>query len=131
MSSSTIRLKEYDYSQAGAYFVTICAQNRECLFGNVVGAGPCACPEMTLNDAGLMVKTVWDEIPAYYPGVDIDAFQIMPNHIHGIIIVGAAPRGRPVSGQPQTGKRGNGQPQGVARTGMANHVEMPVRSPGG
>ncbi len=86
---------------------------------------------MTLNDAGRMVKTVWDEIPEYYPGVDIDAFQIMPNHIHGIIIVGAAPRGRPVSGQPQTGKRattggcpyGNGQSRRNARTvawGMKN-----------
>jgi len=54
---------------------------------------------MTLNDAGWMVKTVWDEIPEYYPGVDIDAFQIMPNHIHGIIIVGAGPCACPDAGR--------------------------------
>ncbi|MFP4040814.1 MAG: hypothetical protein ACLFS7_09760, partial [Desulfosudaceae bacterium] len=86
----SIRLQGYDYSQAGAYFVTICTQNRECLFGDIADG------EMRLNDAGQMVQTVWDEIPAHYPGIDIDAFIIMPNHIHGIIVlVGAAPCGRP------------------------------------
>ena len=86
----SIRLQGYDYSQAGAYFVTICTHNRKCLFGDIADG------EMWLNDAGRMVQAVWDEIPAHYPGIDIDAFVIMPNHIHGIIvIVGAAPRGRP------------------------------------
>jgi hypothetical protein len=105
----SIRLQGYDYSQAGAYFVTICAQNRECLFGDIADG------EMRLNDAGQMVQTVWDEIPAHYPGIDIDAFVVMPNHIHGIIvIVRAAPCGRPEQGQP----RGDGQPQGGAPTGV-------------
>src|SRR6056297_3244370 len=86
----SIRLKEYDYSRAGAYFVTICTQNRECLFGGIVNG------EMVSNDAGRMVQTVWDEIPLHYPGIEIDAFVVMPNHIHGIVvIVGAAPCGRP------------------------------------
>jgi putative transposase len=68
---------------------------------------------MALNDAGRMVETVWNEIPEHYPGVDIDAFVVMPNHVHGIVVlVGAAPRGRPTrSRQPQA----SGQPQGVAR----------------
>lgn len=77
---------------------------------------------MQANDAGEMIQTVWDEIPTHYPGIDIDEFVVMPNHIHGIIaIVGAAPCGRPGSEQPepigqprQTGK--TGQPQGVAPT---------------
>ncbi len=57
---------------------------------------------MQLNDAGRMVKTIWDELPVFYAGVDIDGFILMPNHIHGIIVlVGAAPRGRPNPGQPQ------------------------------
>lgn len=61
----SIRLRGYDYSQAGAYFVTICTQNRECLFGDIVDR------EMRLNDAGEMVQMVWDEIPANYPGVNM------------------------------------------------------------
>ena len=104
-SRRSIRLKGYDYSQAGAYFVTICTQNQECFFGEIVDGN------MVLNDAGRMVQTVWDELPQYYPGVDVDMFQIMPNHIHGIVVfigdVGAGPRARPDD---------IGQPQGVAPT---------------
>jgi hypothetical protein len=91
----SIRLQGYDYSQAGAYFVTMCTRNRECLLGKIID--------------GQMVQTIWDEIPMHYPGIDIDKFIIMPNHIHGIVVVvGAAPRGRPEHGQP----RDDGQPQG-------------------
>ena len=86
----SIRLQGYDYSQNGAYFVTICVQNKECLFGHVENEG------MVLNDAGEIVKTVWDEMTQYYNGININTFQIMPNHIHGIIeIVGAKPCFRP------------------------------------
>jgi REP element-mobilizing transposase RayT len=53
---------------------------------------------MVLNDAGQMVQTIWDEIPPHYPGIGIDAFIAMPNHIHGIVIVGAAPSGPSGSG---------------------------------
>jgi putative transposase len=90
----SIRLQGYDYSRAGAYFITICTQNGEGLFGDInVGAGPCACPEMVLNHAGNMVQTVWDEIPSHYPGTEIDEFVVMPNHIHGIIVIGAGNTG--------------------------------------
>ena len=102
----SIRLKGYDYSQEGAYFVTVCTQNRECRFGNVVNG------EMVLNDAGRMVQTVWDQIPDNYPGIKTDAFVVMPNHVHGIIIVGAIPRDCPRSDGGDAG-----QPRGVARTG--------------
>ncbi len=93
----SIRLWGYDYSQAGAYFVTICTQKRACLFGDIIDGN------MVLNDAGRMVDIVWNEIPKYYAGIDIDAFQIMPNHIHGIIVivVGAGPCACPDTGQPQ------------------------------
>jgi REP element-mobilizing transposase RayT len=77
----SIRLRGYDYSQAGAYFVTICIQNRECLFGEIVDG------EMRLNDVGRMVLSVWAELPRHYEGVDIDGFVAMPNHIHGIIVL--------------------------------------------
>jgi len=92
----SIRLKGYDYTQRGAYFVTICTQNRACLFGDIVDG------KMLLNDAGRMVQTVWEAMPVHYMGVVIDAFVVMPNHIHGIVVlVGAAPCGRPPMGQAQ------------------------------
>lgn len=85
----SVRLQGYDYSQAGAYFITICTQNRERLFGDIVavGATPRGCPEMVLNDAGTMIQTVWNEIPFHYTGTEIDEFIVMPNHIHGIVII--------------------------------------------
>ena len=97
----SIRLKGFNYSSPGAYFITICTQNREYLFGEIVNG------KMILNDAGQMVQTVWDEIPSYYTGIDVDAYVVMPNHIHGIIIiVGATPCGCPETGPhayPETG----------------------------
>ncbi len=109
----SIRLKGYDYSRVGAYFVTICAQNKLCLFGDIVDG------RMVLNNGGRMVQTVWDELPKYYPSIETDTFQIMPNHIHGIIvIVGASPCACPDprpgtnDGQPRV----IGQPRGVAPT---------------
>lgn len=92
----SIRLKGYDYTQPGGYFVTTCTQDRACLFGEVVDG------KMRLNEAGRMVQAVWEEIPVHYAGVAIDAFVVMPNHIHGIVVlVGATPCGRPLSGQAQ------------------------------
>ena len=118
----SIRLKGYDYSRPGAYFVTICTQGRLCLFGDVVDGN------VVLNESGRMVQTVWNEIPHHYPYVDIDAFVVMPNHIHGIVvIVGAGPcacpgpRACPGTGQPQ-GVPGTGQPQGVPGTGQPQGV---------
>jgi putative transposase len=105
----SIRLRGYDYALAGAYLVTIVTQDRACLLGEVVEGA------MRLNDAGRMVRTVWDELPVFYPGVDIDAMVVMPNHIHGIIVlVGAAPRGRPDVGSD--GRSDLGQARGPAPT---------------
>lgn len=77
----SIRLKDYDYSQAGAYFVTICAQDRAHLFGTVVDG------DMRLNDAGRVVEQCWRDIPVHFPQVELDAFVIMPNHVHGIVVI--------------------------------------------
>ena len=108
------RLSEYDYSQSGYYFVTICVNDRQNLFGNIENG------EMILNDAGYMVRTVWEEIPKYYDGIDIDAFQIMPNHIHGIIILnvgaGSSICVPHLRGDRPHNKEKNGQPHGVAPT---------------
>ena len=79
----SIRLKGYDYKQAGAYFVTVCTPDRTCFFGDVVDG------EMQLNDTGRAVRASWNELPARFQNVVLDAFVVMPNHIHGIVIVGA------------------------------------------
>ncbi len=107
----SIRLKNYDYSQAGAYFITVCVQGKLCLFGDIVNGN------MIKNLGGEMIQSIWSAIPAHYPRVAVDAFVVMPNHFHGIIIlttdsVGAGPRACPKS---------DGQPRGVAPTRENNH----------
>jgi putative transposase len=77
----SIRLKGYDYSQNGAYFVTICTQNRECLFGEIMNG------EMVLNDAGEIMKKWWLELENKFPNFGLDVFVVMPNHFHGIIVI--------------------------------------------
>ena len=79
----SIRPKGFDYRQPGAYFVTICTQNRACFLGAVAGG------EMQSTNAGEIAKATWNELPARFPSLGLDAFVIMPNHIHGIIMVGA------------------------------------------
>ena len=87
----SIRLKGYDYTQAGAYFVTIVTHDRECLFGEVVDG------QMRLNPFGEIVREEWFRTAVVRPYVMLapDEFVVMPNHIHGIIwIVGAGDRNR-------------------------------------
>ncbi|HBG18275.1 MAG TPA: hypothetical protein DDY32_03095 [Desulfobulbaceae bacterium] len=78
----SLRLQDYDYSQAGAYFVTICTQDARCLFGKIADG------EMLLNEAGRVVEMCWKEIPKHFPQVQLDEFVIMPNHVHGILFIG-------------------------------------------
>ncbi len=137
----SIRLKGYDYSQEGLYFITICVQNRECLFGRMINEG------MVLNDAGKMVETEWCNLMKRFINIDLHEYVVMPNHFHAIleIVVGASlvgallvdapladaqnqsvaqndvdsqtsqPQG---DGQPQDAgqPQGEGQPQGIAPT---------------
>lgn len=87
----SIRLRDYDYAAVGAYFVTVCAQGRECLFGGIVDGA------MVLNDAGRMVEGWWAKLPEVFINVSVDSSIVMPNHFHGIVVlVGAAPRVRPL-----------------------------------
>lgn len=84
----SIRLQEYDYSQAGLYFITICTQNRECLFGDVING------EMVLNDAGMMVEKWYYELENKFSYIRCHEMIVMPNHFHCIVenvgIVGTA-----------------------------------------
>ena len=89
----SIRLKGYDYSQPGAYFVTIVTQDRWCLFGDVIGG------TVRLNGAGRLAQAAWERLPCRFPGIDLDAFVVMPNHMHGIIAING-PVGAPPAGAP-------------------------------
>ena len=80
----SIRFKGYDYTQAGLYFITICCQNRACLFGEIENG------KMMLNDAGAIANDCWLNIPNHFPNAILHEYVIMPNHVHGIIeLVGA------------------------------------------
>ncbi len=81
----SIRLKDYNYSQSGAYFVTICIRHHESILGKINDG------KMSLYDAGQIVKSVWEELPNHYNNVELDTFVIMPNHVHGIIMLGDSP----------------------------------------
>jgi putative transposase len=139
----SIRLKEYDYSQAGGYFVTIVTQGREYLFGEIVDG------EMVLNEAGRMVLKWWNELPNKFPSTTLDAFVIMPNHFHGIIfihetvgppqiheIVGADLRVCPGdtekgahAGAPLPNGTMNDELETGEHAGMGEHIGSPLRRP--
>ena len=77
----SIRLPDFDYARNGAYFVTICIQDRACLLGSL--SDGTLCP----SDAGRMVATHWEDLPGRFPGLALDAFVVMPNHFHGVLIL--------------------------------------------
>ena len=111
---NTNRIPQYNYSTPGYYFVTICTQNRQQIFGTIVNN------QMILNDAGNMIDTVLNQIPKNYVGIDLDEHIVMPNHVHIIIeiteYVGAAPCGRPNQLSNQNKIIHNGQAQGPVPT---------------
>ena len=108
----SIRLKGYDYSKSGLYFITICCQDRACLFGNIENG------KMIWNDAGLMVENEWLKLTERFNNIQLHEYVVMPNHFHAILeIVGATL----LVAQNETvvqnyGNTQNGQPQGIAPT---------------
>jgi REP element-mobilizing transposase RayT len=116
----SIRLKGYDYTRSGAYFVTIVVWQRECLFGEIIDG------EMRLNQFGKIVQRAWFDLPKHYPYVQLGTFCIMPNHVHAVIIliepiVGAGLRPAPTGPAP-TGPA----PTGPAPTGPAPTERHPL-----
>ena len=87
----TIRLQNYDYSQAGAYFVTICTAHKRPLFGVVRRGDPCGRPPVPayveLSETGRIVESYLTEIPSHYPDVGLASYVIMPDHIHMILVL--------------------------------------------
>ncbi|MBK8020034.1 MAG: transposase [Chloroflexi bacterium] len=80
----SIRLQGYDYRLAGAYFVTLCTHQRECLFGDIFDG------VMLSNSFGNMVASAWCWLAEHYPYVDLDTWVLMPNHLHGILVLSSA-----------------------------------------
>jgi REP element-mobilizing transposase RayT len=100
----SIRLKGADYSLPGAYFITICAQDRECIFGEIVDG------KIELNDAGKIALQCLHEIPEHYPYVVLDAFIVMPNHVHGILFIVGANNHSPKMNDPDIVRANNHSP---------------------
>ena len=108
----SIRLRNYDYAQAGAYFVTLCIQYGECLLGRMEDG------EMRLNDAGYMIARWWDELNRKFPTLCTDVFVIMPNHFHGIIVIESDDQWL----DGENGQSHDGQPRRAAPTDPGDGV---------
>ena len=108
----SIRLKGYDYSQEGLYFVTICIQDRICLLGEVKNG------EMILNEYGKMVEYTWHDLPNHNPNIQLGAYCTMPNHIHGIIeiiSVGADSKSAQIYPESPNGERADLESRNINR----------------
>ena len=81
----SIRLRHYNYCQPGSYFITICTHHRECLFGEILNG------DMQLGEYGQIVSDCWQAIPEHFPQVQLDEFVVMPNHLHGILVLADLP----------------------------------------
>jgi putative transposase len=104
-----IRLPGYDYSRPGYYFVTVCVKGHVELFGAVEKG------VMHWNAAGHMVDEVWRSMPEHYPGISVDSWIVMPNHVHGIVVIGDDGVGAGPRPGPHLALK-CGRPQGAART---------------
>ncbi|MCD6366281.1 MAG: transposase [Bacteroidales bacterium] len=85
---ASIRLRNWDYRWAGAYFITICTRHREHYFGEIVNTGHALYPKkMQLSNIGVIADILWHEIKNHAKNIELGAFIVMPNHIHGILIL--------------------------------------------
>jgi REP element-mobilizing transposase RayT len=93
----SIRLPDYDYSQPGAYFITVVTYQRVCLFGEIVDS------EMRLSAMGQITEEHWRLIPEHFPHVELGAYVVMPNHVHGIIVIRTHENGMATNSSPSVG----------------------------
>lgn len=91
------RLPQFDYSTPGAYFITICTKNRECVFWDSVGASIARPQELRLSAYGKIVKRAIQSIPVHYPAVTVDCYVVMPNHVHLLLQINTDSYGRPMA----------------------------------
>jgi putative transposase len=124
----SIRLAGYDYAQPGEYFVTLCVQGRSCLLGEI------ADHEIRLSTAGLVITSWWEDIPRRFPNTELDTFVVMPNHLHGIVLINGVDefdvrdrREGGHTGPPLQDPRSVGADRRVRPA--ANHDASPVHDP--
>lgn len=94
---NSLRLRGFNYSRDGEYFVTICTNNGRCILGRIESA------QMVLSKIGAIVDACWQQIPIHFPNVKLGVHQIMPNHVHGIVSI----KGNPVGAQHAVWPRNN------------------------
>jgi len=120
----SIRLRGHDYASGGVYFVTICTANNRPLFGTVVNG------RMALNDAGRIAARCWHEIPSHFPHATLDEWIIMPDHVHGIVVLrgdgGTACRA-PTFGHPIAGCLGT--IMGAFKSATTRHMGLACQAP--
>lgn len=112
----SVRLMDYDYSQEGAYFVTICAHGRECLFGKIEDG------EMNLNQVGTIVRDEWSRSAQVRREICLDAFVVMPNHLHGIVLI-LTDHGPHSAGRKREGDRRSPlRPRGPGKRSLSSFI---------
>lgn len=117
-----LRLSHYDYSNVGAYFVTCCILGRRCILGDIVD------DRMQLNASGRVVAECWAAIPMHFPYVAMDEFVVMPNHLHGIVVIEAEPRARHAS-PLQDGRATLGTIVGAFKSAVSKKLGLDVSKP--
>ncbi|MEH2377224.1 hypothetical protein [Nostoc sp.] len=122
------RLPAWSYASNAGYFVTICTDGKKCFFGEVVQG------EMQRSPIGEIAHKLWDEIPNHFSNCQIDSFRVMPNHIHGILVINQTQEGDAVNARTQeedamnrVSTRGDGQRGGV--TGLFNPMLCCLKIP--
>jgi len=114
----SIRLLNYDYSQSGAYFVTIVARHRECLFGEIIDG------KMKLNRYGEIVASTWQWLERQYSYIELGAWIVMPNHFHGILIIHDDRRGGSRTAPTPTKRKSLGRLIGAFKTVSTKHINL-------
>lgn len=115
----SIRLRGYDYSKAGAYFVTLCTQHRKRLFGDIVNG------ELRLNDKGQVIVNYWEWLAEAHGYILLDEYVVMPNHLHGIIVITDCRRdeqGTPEPTVPTEKRKPLGRLIGAFKTASTNRI---------
>ena len=125
----SLRLQGYDYAKAGAYFVTVVTQDRLCLFGEIVDGGA------RLNQAGRLVADTWQWLETRYPSVLLDEYVVMPNHVHGLLVIagegGDAGDSRIApTGEGGAGRKDLGSLIGAFKTVAAKRINVARGAPG-
>ena len=120
----SIRLKEYDYSSAGWYYVTVCTQERICRLGDISEG------QIKLSEAGRIAERSWKWLGAHFTNVELDSYVIMPNHLHGIVIMNERRRGGSRTAPTEIQSKPLGRLIGAFKTTSTKEINLVRGTPG-